>query len=138
MHHLDYILGPPILALVFIVFRWPYARMVGGGRRLNPVQRKMLFYGFFFVLGMGYLMASVSAIGWQGKWALVLTAAWGAVLGFLVWWRSRREKKQHTNDPHPFPKVANLRNFAPAKNATPSRDWTFSTLGICRRRRGGS
>lgn len=104
VHDVDYILGPPILALLFLVFGWLYGRMVGGGRRLNPVQRKILRYGFFFVLGMGYLMALVSAIGWQGKWALVLTAAWGAVLGFLAWRRSRREKKQHTNDPYSLPK----------------------------------
>ena len=104
MYHLDYILGPPIMALVFLVFAWPYARMVGRDRRLNPVQRRMLLYGFFFVLGMGYLMATVSAIGWQGKRALVLTAAWAAALGFLARWRSRREKKEHTNAPHSFPK----------------------------------
>jgi hypothetical protein len=101
MHHWDYILGPPILALVFLVLGWPYARMVGGGRRLNPVQGKMVFYGFFFVLGMGYSIAAASALGWRGKWALVLTACWGVVVGFLAWGHSRREKRHHANDTQP-------------------------------------
>jgi hypothetical protein len=75
------------LALVFLMLGWPYARIVGGGR-LNPFQRKMLFYGFFFVLGMGYSMAIVAALGGQGKWALVLTAIWGALVGLVAWRRS--------------------------------------------------
>ena len=98
MHHLDYILGPPMLGSVFLALGWPYARMVGGGRRPNPVQRKMLFYGFIFVLGMGYSMATVSALGWQARWALVLTAVWGVVVGFIAWWRTQRPKKQRAND----------------------------------------
>ena len=96
MNHLDYVLGPPILALAFFLLGWPYARMVGAGQRLNTVQRKMIFYGFWFVLGMGYSMSAVASLGWQGRWALVLTAAWGAILSFFAWWRHQREKTHHT------------------------------------------
>ncbi len=93
MRHLDYILGPPILGLIFLLLGWAYARLVSAGRPLNPVQRKMLFYGFFFVLGMGYSMALVASLHRHGKWALALTAGWGALLGFLAWWRYRRQKR---------------------------------------------
>jgi hypothetical protein len=91
------------MALVFLVLGWPYARMVGGGRQLNPIQRKMLSYGFIFVLGMGYSMATASALEWQGSSALILTAVWGIVVGFIAWWRTQRQKKQNANDPPPSP-----------------------------------
>jgi len=53
MHHLDYILGPPMLGSVFLALGWPYARMAGGGRRPNPVQRKMLFLRVYLCVGYG-------------------------------------------------------------------------------------
>jgi hypothetical protein len=89
MRHLDYILGPPIVGLIFLFLGRPYARLVSAGRPLSPIQRKMLFYGFFFVLGMGYSMALIASLHRQGKWAVVLTVGWGALLFFLALWRHR-------------------------------------------------
>lgn len=85
----DYIFGPPVLALVFLLLGWPYARVVAAGRPLSKVQRVALRYGFAYVLGMGYLMAIVSTLGWKGHWAIVLTVIWALVLALLAWRRHR-------------------------------------------------
>ncbi len=85
MSHWEYIFGPPILAIVFLVFGWPYARLVRAGRPLTQTQRTMLRYGAFYVLGMGYSMALGASLGWQGKWAIALTVAWAVFLGYLAW-----------------------------------------------------
>jgi hypothetical protein len=63
--------------------------MMGAGKPLTRAQRKMLLYGPFFVSGMGYSMALGASLDWEGKWSLLLTAAWGALLGLLAWWRHR-------------------------------------------------
>jgi hypothetical protein len=93
MNHLDYIFGPPILAIVFLILGWPYARLVRAGRQLTQAQRAMLRYGFFFVLGMGYSMALGASLGWQGKRAIALTVGWAMFLGGLVWRAHTRNKK---------------------------------------------
>jgi hypothetical protein len=84
------ILMPPVLALVFLVLGWPYARLASGGRPLNPVQKKMLLYGFWFVLGMGYLVLLASKLrlpDWM--WAAMIIG-WAIFLAALAWWRSTR------------------------------------------------
>ena len=93
MNHWDYIFGPPILAIVFLVFGWPYARFVRAGRPLTQAQRTMLRYGVFFVLGMGYSMALGASLGWQGKWAIALTVVWAMFLGCLAWRGHARNRR---------------------------------------------
>jgi hypothetical protein len=48
------ILAPPILTLIVIVLGYSQSRRIRGGKPLSSIQRKMLFYFAFFVLGMGY------------------------------------------------------------------------------------
>ena len=82
------ILVPPVLALVFLVLGWPYARLVAGNRPLNPVQRKMLVYGFWFVLGMGYLVLTASKLRFPDWMWVAMIMAWAVFLAALAWWRS--------------------------------------------------
>lgn len=90
-NHLDFIFGPLVLGLVFLLLGWPFARLMRGGRALNGVQRKMLLYGFLFVLGMGYSMALGALLHWQGSSSIALTLAWVMILAFAAWTRSRRK-----------------------------------------------
>jgi hypothetical protein len=84
------ILMPPVLALVFLILGWPYARFVAGGRPLNQVQKKMLFYGFWFILGMGYLVLIASKLRLPDWMWVAMIIAWAMLLAALAWWRSRR------------------------------------------------
>ena len=84
------VLMPPALALVFLGLGWPYARSVSGGRPLNSVQKKMLLYGFWYVLGMGYLVMTAGALRLP-NWAWVASiVTWSLLLAFIAWWRHRR------------------------------------------------
>jgi YD repeat-containing protein len=55
------ILAPPIVALVVSILGLGASRSINVGRPLNPMQRILLFFGFWFVLGMGYSMTAVGA-----------------------------------------------------------------------------
>ncbi len=48
------ILAPPALGLVFLLLSWSQMHVTRGRHALTPYDRKLLIYGFFFVLGMGY------------------------------------------------------------------------------------
>jgi hypothetical protein len=90
MNHLDYILGPLIIAAVFVGLGYAYGRGVNRGRPLPSTHRKMLLFGTLFVLGMGYLMAIVSTLQWPGTWAIFLSIVWGIILACIAYARSRR------------------------------------------------
>jgi|KBSMisStaDraftv2_1062788.scaffolds.fasta_scaffold57635_2 TRAP-type mannitol/chloroaromatic compound transport system permease small subunit len=48
------IFAPPILALVVLVLGYVQSRMIRRGRPLSSIQRKLMFYGPVFTLGMCY------------------------------------------------------------------------------------
>jgi hypothetical protein len=52
--------------------------------------KKGLFYGFFFVLGMGYSMAVVAMFGWPRPLWIIFTVAWALLLALIAWWRYRQ------------------------------------------------
>ena len=81
------------LALVFLLLSWVYGRVIGGGHPLSNFKRRVLGYGFIFVLGLGYLMVLVADLHWPKDLLFPLIAIWVAVVGFVLWWRYRREKR---------------------------------------------
>jgi hypothetical protein len=52
--------------------------------------KKVLFYGFFFVLGMSYSMAIVAMAGLPRYLWIVFTLVWAGLLGSIAWWRYRK------------------------------------------------
>ena len=87
------IFAPPILTLVVLVLGYVHARIIRRGKPLSSIQRKMLFYATFFVLGMGYatmLQDHLAALfHWENAWVAVMVA-WGALLAAIAWTRYRR------------------------------------------------
>jgi len=80
-------------ALIFLFLSWLYGCMVSAGRPLNTFKRRVLTYGFAFVLGMGYLMALVANLQWPKDLLLPMISVWGALVGLLAWWGYRRAKR---------------------------------------------
>lgn len=93
------ITGP---ALLFLLITWLYGRVVSGGRPLNRFKRTVLSYGFVFVLGMGYLMVLVADLHWPKEWVFPLIGIWAVGVGFVAWWRYRREKAQNDGNHLPM------------------------------------
>lgn len=81
------------LALIFLLMTWLYGRVLSGGRPLNAFKKRVLGYTFMFALGMVYLMAFVSGLHWPKELLFPAIGGWGCVVGFLAWWRYRREKR---------------------------------------------
>src|SRR5438309_2453922 len=84
------IFGIPIIALVFLFLSWSAGRSIRRGQPLTPAMRKLLLYGFIFVLGAGYSVAIAEMmererIPW---WAYGI--AWALLLSVVAWWRSRK------------------------------------------------
>lgn len=91
------ILLPPLGGLVWLALSWSWCRTVRAGKPLTPVQKRMMAFGFLFVVGMVYLMAWNSqlaiALGFPGRLVWVpLTIVWGVVLGVFAWQKYRREQ----------------------------------------------
>ena len=80
-------------SIVFLGVSWLYARTVRAGQPLTAIQRKMIFYGFFFVLGMAYLMMLGGNFQWEPRNILSLLGVWGCVIGVTAFFRYRREKR---------------------------------------------
>ena len=93
------VLMPLALALVFLILGWPYARSVSGGRPLNPVQRKMLLYGFWYVLGMGYLVVAANALRLPDWMWVAVIVAWSLLLALVAWGRYRQGHRQTSGWP---------------------------------------
>ena len=81
------------LALIFLLLSWLYGRMLSAGGPLNRLKRRVLVYGFAFVLGMGYLMVLVADLHWPKELLFPLISLWGAIVGLVAWWRHRRGKR---------------------------------------------
>lgn len=80
------------LALIFLLLSWFYGRVVSAGRPLNAFKRRVLGYGFAFVLGMGSLMVLVADLHWSKELLFPMIGGWGGVVGLVAWWRYRRAK----------------------------------------------
>ena len=87
----DYLVGTG-LALIFLLISWAYGRALSAGRPLNAFKRRLLAYGFIFVLGTCYLMALVRELGWPKDLLWPMLVAWGALVALVAWWRYRRRK----------------------------------------------
>ncbi len=87
------ILLPPVLAIVVSLLGWGSTRAINGGRPLNPTQRIIFFFGFWFVLGMGYSMTVVGALHLP-HWAWIPpTVIWALLLSSFAWRRYRRQRE---------------------------------------------
>ena len=86
------IMLPPVLAIVVLLLGWGSTRAINGGRPLNPIQRIMFSFSFWFVLGAGYSMVVVGALHWP-HWAWIPpTVLWAALLAIVAWRRHRRSR----------------------------------------------
>jgi hypothetical protein len=88
------LLFPAILSCVFFVLVWLSDRTITKGQPLTPHMKKVLFYGFFLVLGMGYSMSIVAMFGWPRPLWIVFTVAWALLLASIAWWRYRQSQNQ--------------------------------------------
>ncbi|HEV2177376.1 MAG TPA: hypothetical protein VGW33_09265 [Terriglobia bacterium] len=80
-------------ALLFLAIVWIWGRVfVMRGRPLSSVQKKMLGYGFLFMLGLAYTMTFAVWFKWPHPLMWGIIAGWGVLVGFTAWWRHRREK----------------------------------------------
>jgi len=89
------------LALIFLLLSWPYGRVLSAGRPLNVFKKRVLAYGFLFVLGMGYVMALVADMHWPKELLFPLIGFWGVAVGLVAWWRYRREKARDASEYQP-------------------------------------
>ncbi len=82
------LLMPPMVALAVLVLGYAQSRRIRGGQPLSSFQRKLLFYGPVFTLGMGYAMAFhlqlAALLHWENAWIAAI-AAWGALLIAIAW-----------------------------------------------------
>lgn len=85
----DFLVGTG-LALIFLFLSWLWGRATGAGKPLNLFKRRLLFYGFFFALGIVYIMVLVADLRWPRTLLFPAIACWGAILGFLAWFNYRR------------------------------------------------
>lgn len=87
------IFAHPILTLIGIVLGYVHCRLIRGSKLLSPIQRKMLFYFAFSVLGMTYAMAFHNQLAvlfhWENAWIAVMVA-WGTLLAVIAWTKHRR------------------------------------------------
>jgi hypothetical protein len=83
------IFGIPVVALVFLFLSWSYCRSVRRGQPLTLTMRKMLLYGFIFVLCTGYSFAIASMLGWRNAPWPLFGVAWVLLLSVVAWRRSR-------------------------------------------------
>jgi hypothetical protein len=81
------------VALIFLLLTWLWGRTTSAGKPLNPFKRRVLVYGFIFVLGMGYIMALVADLKWPRGLLFPAIACWGAALGVVAWYRYQRQSR---------------------------------------------
>jgi len=80
---------PLLVAVGFFLLGLASLRPIYAGRELPGHMKKTLFYGFFFVLGMGYLMMLGSSFNWPEPLVFAAIGAWAILLGAIAWWRYR-------------------------------------------------
>jgi hypothetical protein len=83
------ILVPLVGALIVQFLTWSQMRSIRRGQPLTPFMKGLLGYGFFALLGMGYLIAagSRSYLRWPDGALYSLIFLWFALLGFIAYWQ---------------------------------------------------
>jgi hypothetical protein len=91
------LLLPPIAATVFWILGWSSTRAINKGRPLNPNQRMIAAFGFWFMLGAAYSMVAVGAFKLP-HWAWIPPALlWMILVGFVLWRRRERHRQLAAN-----------------------------------------
>jgi hypothetical protein len=87
-NHLDYIVGPPILTLVWLGMTWLYMRSIRKGRPLNSRGKGILRYGALFILGASYCILWQDELSgllrWRSTW-ICMVVVWAGLVGLLAW-----------------------------------------------------
>jgi hypothetical protein len=102
------------ITLIFLGLSWSYMRSINVGRPLRPIQRKMLFYGFIFVLGMGCMMLLVTDLHWPKQLLFTLIGIWGVLVAATAWWRYRQSQSQTAQEVPRRPVFTVLAEVIPA------------------------
>lgn len=86
------LLAPLVITLAVLVLGYVQFRIIRRGQALSSIQRKLLFYGTVFTLGMCYAIMLQDQIGsllhWRNAWIAVMVA-WGMLLAAIAWIRHR-------------------------------------------------
>ena len=102
---IDFFIMPFGGSLAFLYLSWSWLRVVRGGRPLTSVMKGVLRYSFWGALGMIYIFAGGSAVGWPIHTWYAISFLWFALLGFFAYWRHRskgtpvRQKEPGGPDP---------------------------------------
>ena len=80
------------VGLGFLALGWGTTRTIFLGKPLPVHMRIALVYGFFFILGMAYIMMGVSWLNRTSHLIYPLIAAWGVLLAYLARRRYKRTK----------------------------------------------
>jgi len=83
-----------VLALIFLLLSWSWGRATSGGKPLNRFKRRLLTFGFIFLLGMAYIMVLASDLSWNRTLLFPVIACWGAVVSGVAWYCFRRQKQE--------------------------------------------
>ena len=68
-------------------------RLYNWGRPLSSIQKKMLFYGWMFVLGMGYLMLFAGNMHWPKSLLFSAIGIGGGLVASVAWWRYLQSRR---------------------------------------------
>jgi hypothetical protein len=79
--------------LVCLLLIWGRARAVRAGRPLTTFQKKMIWYSFFFIIGMAYLMMFGSWLHLPPVEWFIAAGVWGVSLAGVVWVRHARKRR---------------------------------------------
>src|ERR1700676_487377 len=96
-HFTDFLVAT-VGSLAFLLLGWVTTRGVFLGKPAPLHMRTTLVYGFFFILGMAYIMMIVSWMDWQPRVIYVLVVPWGALLSYLAVRNYRRSMARQTGD----------------------------------------
>jgi hypothetical protein len=80
---------PLLGAISFVLLAWASFRRIYAGRELPGYMKKTLFYGFFFALGMCYVIMFAGGFNWPDPLLFAAIGAWGILLGAIAWSRYR-------------------------------------------------
>jgi len=85
---------PWVLALLGHFLSWTVMKGIRAGGSLTGFQRALLFFQFFFVVGIAYSMMLVFRLDLPRPLWLVLTVVWGAVIGKITQKHYQRNRDQ--------------------------------------------
>ena len=95
------LLEPPIIAAIWVLFAWLWARGVNRAAKLDRLtvfQKFGIVFGALFFLGMAYIVNLAQALRIpEGNW-VVLVVTWAAFLGGTGYWRYSRKRLRKNNE----------------------------------------